>query len=166
MLPLHIDVTNKKVLIVGGGKIATRRLQTFLDEGATVRVVSPEVSPEIFKLAKAGVIQWEQKEVTVEDLISPSIIIAATNYPEINEWIAEKASEHQLVNVVSQAEKGNVTIPKFVKKGRLTLSVSTNGANPLLAKQICEQLGGQFDEEFIAELNRMYEERKNKKRNF
>ncbi|MFC0271233.1 NAD(P)-dependent oxidoreductase [Metabacillus herbersteinensis] len=166
MLPLHINVTDKKVLIVGGGKIATRRLQTFLNEGATIRVVSPEASKEIEELAETGVIQWEQKEITIEDLNSASIIIAATNHPEINEWIAEKASEHQLVNVVSSAEKGNLTIPKFVTKGRLTFSVSTNGASPLLAKQICEQIGNQFDEEFISELNRMYEERQNKKRNF
>lgn len=166
MLPLHINVTNKKVLVVGGGKIATRRLHTFLDEGAIIKVVSPEASLEIEKLANIGVIHWEQREVTIADLTSPSIIIAATNKPEINEWIAEKASEHQLVNVVSQAEKGNLTIPKFVKKGRLTLSVSTNGASPLLAKQLCEQLSSQFDEEFITELNRLYEERKNKKRNF
>ena len=165
MLPLHFNVKDKNVLVVGGGKIALRRLRLFLEEGARITVISPDVIPEIAELSKADKLNWQAKKVELADLKDALFIIAATNDSVINEWIAENASENQLVNVASDANKGNVIVPKSVKKGRLTLSVSTNGASPTLAKQICEQLSEQFDERFVNELERMYENRANRKRN-
>ncbi|KKI90970.1 hypothetical protein WQ54_01195 [Bacillus sp. SA1-12] len=165
MIPLHIDVKGKQVLIVGGGNIAFRRLLLFLHEGASITVVSPEVLPEIEEHANQNKLQWIKKKVEQSDLEQAFMIIAATNDPLVNEWIAEQAGVNQLVNVVSNADKGNVIVPKSVKKGRLTLSVSTNGASPKLAKQICEQLSDQFDDQFIKELDQMYERRKDTKQN-
>jgi precorrin-2 dehydrogenase/sirohydrochlorin ferrochelatase len=165
MLPLHFNVKDKNVLVVGGGKIALRRLRLFLEEGARITVISPDVVPEIAELSKADKLNWQAKKVELADLKDALFIIAATNDSAVNEWIAENASENQLVNVASNANKGNVIVPKSVKKGRLTLSVSTNGASPTLAKQICEQLSKQFDEQFVNELEQMYENRANRKRN-
>ncbi|MBZ5748668.1 precorrin-2 dehydrogenase/sirohydrochlorin ferrochelatase family protein [Metabacillus rhizolycopersici] len=165
MLPLHFKVKDKNVLVVGGGKIALRRLRLFLEEGARITVISPDVVPEIAELSKADKLNWQAKKVELADLKDALFIIAATNDSAVNEWIAENASENQLVNVASNANKGNVIVPKSVKKGRLTLSVSTNGASPTLAKQICEQLSKQFDEQFVNELEQMYENRANRKRN-
>ncbi|OAS83392.1 MULTISPECIES: NAD(P)-dependent oxidoreductase [Metabacillus] len=164
MIPLHINVKDKNVLVVGGGKIALRRLLLFLEEGANVIVVSPEVVVEIKNLSNQKKLLWLEKEVELSDLEHAFIIIAATNAPAINEWIAENAKINQLINVASNAEKGNVIVPKSIKKGRLTMSVSTNGASPVLAKQICEQLSLQFDDQFIEELDQMYKIRMNKKR--
>ncbi|WP_251526804.1 bifunctional precorrin-2 dehydrogenase/sirohydrochlorin ferrochelatase [Metabacillus litoralis] len=165
MLPLHFNVKDKNVLVVGGGKIALRRLRLFLEEGARITVISPDVVPEIAELSKVDKLNWQAKKVELADLKDALFIIAATNDSAVNEWIAENASENQLVNVASNANKGNVIVPKSVKKGRLTLSVSTNGASPTLAKQICEQLSKQFDEQFVNELEQMYENRANRKRN-
>lgn len=164
MLPLHINVQDKHVIVVGGGKIALRRLRLFLEEGAIVTVVSPEVVPEIEELSKLKKLNWLEKKVELADLGHAFIIIAATNDSSINEWIADNVDVNQLVNVASNADIGNVTVPKSMKKGRLTLSVSTNGASPKLAKQICEQLSDQFDDRFVEELDRMYEKRSEKKR--
>ncbi|WP_338786643.1 NAD(P)-dependent oxidoreductase [Metabacillus sp. FJAT-53654] len=164
MIPLHINVKDKNVLVVGGGKIALRRLLLFLEEGANVIVVSPEVVVEIKDLSNQKKLLWLEKKVELSDLEHAFIIIAATNVPAINEWIAENAKINQLINVASNAEKGNVIVPKSIKKGRLTMSVSTNGASPVLAKQICEQLSLQFDDQFIEELDQMYKIRMNKKR--
>lgn len=164
MLPLHFNVKNKNVLIVGGGKIALRRLRLFLEEEANIRVISPDVLQEIAELSKLGKLNWQAKKVELADLKDALFIIAATNDSAVNEWIAENVSENQFVNVVSNADKGNVIVPKSVKKGRLTLSVSTNGASPALTKQICEQLSEQFDDQFINELEQMYETRMNSKR--
>jgi precorrin-2 dehydrogenase / sirohydrochlorin ferrochelatase len=165
MLPLHFNVKDKNVLVVGGGKIALRRLRLFLEEGARITVISPDVVPEIAELTKAGKLNWQAKKVGVADLKDALFIIAATNDSAVNEWIAENVSENQLVNVASNADKGNVIVPKSIKKGRLTFSVSTNGASPTLAKQICEQLSEQFDEQFVNALEQMYENRANRKRN-
>jgi precorrin-2 dehydrogenase / sirohydrochlorin ferrochelatase len=165
MLPLHIDVKGKQVVVVGGGSIALRRLTLFLKEGACITVVSPHVINGIEELYHNKQLQWVNKKVELADLESAFIIIAATNDPSLNEWISKHANKNQLVNVVSNVEQGNFLVPKSIKKGRLSLSVSTNGASPKLAKEICEQLSIQFDESFIQELDELYEQRLKKKRN-
>lgn len=159
MLPLHIDVNNRQVLVIGGGKIAYRRLLLFLDEGANITVISPEVINDIEDLSQKKQILWKQKKIELSDLQQAFIIVAATNDPAVNEWVAENVNNHQLVNVASDMTKGNFIVPKSVKKGRLSISVSTNGASPKRAKEICEQLSSQFDEEYINELDRLYDQR-------
>ncbi|WP_226528244.1 NAD(P)-dependent oxidoreductase [Metabacillus niabensis] len=159
MLPLHIDVNNRQVLVIGGGKIAYRRLLLFLDEGANITVISPEIINDIEDLSQKKQILWKQKKVELSDLQQAFIIVAATNDPAVNEWVAENVNNHQLVNVASDMTKGNFIVPKSVKKGRLSISVSTNGASPKRAKEICEHLSSQFDEEYINELDRLYDQR-------
>ncbi|MBU7592056.1 NAD(P)-dependent oxidoreductase [Metabacillus halosaccharovorans] len=159
MLPLHIDVNNRQVLVIGGGKIAYRRLLLFLDEGANITVISPEVINDIEDLSQKKQILWKQKKIELSDLQQAFIIVAATNDPAVNEWVAENVNNNQLVNVASDMTKGNFIVPKSVKKGRLSISVSTNGASPKWAKEICEQLSSQFDEEYINELDRLYDQR-------
>ncbi|WP_169908384.1 NAD(P)-dependent oxidoreductase [Metabacillus halosaccharovorans] len=159
MLPLHIDVNNRQVLVIGGGKIAYRRLVLFLDEGANITVISPEIINDIEDLSQKKQILWKQKKVELSDLQQAFIIVAATNDPAVNEWVSENVNNHQLVNVASDMTKGNFIVPKSVKKGRLSISVSTNGASPKRAKEICEHLSSQFDEEYINELDRLYDQR-------
>lgn len=163
MIPLHIDVENRHVLIVGGGKIAYRRLQLFLKEGAIVTVISPEIIKEIKVLSDEKQISWKQKKVELSDLQHAFIIITATNDPNVNEWVSANVNEFQLVNVASDMNKGNFIVPKSVKKGRLSISVSTNGASPKLAKEISEQLTKQFDDDFIEKLDQLFEQRQKKK---
>jgi len=163
MLPLHIDVNNRQVLVIGGGKIAYRRLLLFLDEGANITVISPEIINDIEDLSQKKQILWKQKKVELSDLQQAFIIVAATNDPAVNEWVSENVNNHQLVNVASDMTKGNFIVPKSVKKGRLSISVSTNGASPKRAKEICEHLSSQFDEEYINELDRLYDQRQQNK---
>jgi len=166
MIPLHIDVKGKKVIVVGGGKIAYRRLCLFLAEGANITVISPNVVSEIEELFHLGKITWLEKKIELEDLKNAFFIIAATNDANINEWIAANIEENQLINIVSNAKLGNVTVPKTVKKGKLILSVSTSGASPKLSKEISEKLIEQFEDDFIDELDKLYVERElNKKGN-
>ena len=77
----------------------------------------------------------------------------------MNKWVAEQANANQLVNIASVAEQGNIQIPAFQQQGKLTLAVSTAGASPTLAKQLCQQLFNQFDEAFFLVLEELWEER-------
>ncbi|WP_273125435.1 precorrin-2 dehydrogenase/sirohydrochlorin ferrochelatase family protein [Metabacillus sp. HB246100] len=164
MIPLHINVKGKRVLVIGGGEIAYRRLKLFLEEGASVTIVSPNVINEISQLASDLKLEWIKKKVEAADLVDAFIIIAATNDDALNNWIADHATSNQLVNVVSEVEKGNVLVPKTLNKGKLTLSVTTNGASPKVAKEIAEKLDLQFDDKFIQSLEEMYNMRKDMKR--
>ena len=159
MLPLMVDVQNRQILIIGGGQIAYRRLSVLFKQGARIKVVSPNVIDEIKELYQSKQIEWVQREVVKEDLSDAFFIVAATDHKEVNKWVAKQANPNQLVNIASEAELGNAQIPAFQQQGKLTLAVSTAGASPTLAKQLCQQLFNQFDEAFFLVLEELWEER-------
>ncbi|QNG58833.1 MULTISPECIES: NAD(P)-dependent oxidoreductase [Bacillaceae] len=159
MLPLMIDVKNKPIVVIGGGKIAFRRISVFLTQGALIEVVSPSVIDEIKLLSEDKQLNWIQKEADKEDLAGAFLIVAATDNKDVNEWAAKTAHQNQLVNIAGQAELGNVQMPSFHQKGRLTVAVSTEGASPTLAKDLCQQFFDPFDNEFISKLDELFNER-------
>ncbi|MGG2186398.1 NAD(P)-dependent oxidoreductase [Bacillus altitudinis] len=71
----------------------------------------------------------EEKKVDAEDVKDAFLIVAATDDPSVNEWMTQSALPHQLVNCVSQSELGNVIVPKVVRAGKVTISISTSGAS-------------------------------------
>ncbi|MFY0759104.1 NAD(P)-dependent oxidoreductase [Metabacillus dongyingensis] len=160
MLPLMIDVKNRLVVIIGGGKIAYRRLSVFLKQGAKIKVISPHVIDEISFLHAQSQLEWKQKEADKEDFKDAFLIVAATDSKEVNAWVAREAGEHQLVNLAGESELGNVQVPSFHQRGRLTLAVSTDGASPSLAKDLSGQLFNQFDDVFFERLEDLFNERK------
>jgi precorrin-2 dehydrogenase/sirohydrochlorin ferrochelatase len=159
MLPLMIDVKNKPIVVIGGGKIACRRISVLLKQGAHIKVVSPSVHADIKELSEAKQLKWVQKKVDKEDLAGAFLIVAATDHKDVNEWAAMAANQNQLVNIAGQAELGNVQMPSFHQKGRLTVAVSTDGASPTLAKDLCQQFFDQFDDEFFLKLDQLFNER-------
>ncbi|MGF7533258.1 precorrin-2 dehydrogenase [Bacillus mexicanus] len=162
MLPLHISLEKKKVVIAGGGSIALRRLKTVLSEGADITLVSPEVEPEIKQMADNHRIRLISRAIEKEDYQDAFLIIAATDNAAVNKEIAHSVSPFQLVNCVSDAELGNVYIPKIVKRGHVTVSVSTNGASPKHTKQLAEKVNEQIDGDFVAEVDSLYQIRRKK----
>ncbi|MGE6631341.1 precorrin-2 dehydrogenase/sirohydrochlorin ferrochelatase family protein [Bacillus sp. NPDC077027] len=160
MLPVHLDLKEKSVLIIGGGKIAFRRLTTILPETKRITVVSPELSDQMEQLITMHQLVWKRKSVEREDLTSAFLIVAATNDPTVNEWVTKIAQPHQLVNCVSQAELGSVIMPKIIRKGRIVISVSTSGASPTHTKRLSTEIESLLQHENTDELERLYKQRK------
>ncbi|MFJ9290080.1 precorrin-2 dehydrogenase [Bacillus halotolerans] len=162
MLPLHISLQKKKVVIAGGGNIALRRLKTVLSEGADITLVSPVAEPEIRQMADNRQIKWLSRKIEKEDYLDAFLIIGATDDAAVNKEIAQNASPSQLVNCASDAELGNVYMPKIVKRGHVTVSVSTNGASPKHTKELAEKVDVLIDGDFVSEVDRLYQIRRNK----
>ncbi|MCY7827317.1 precorrin-2 dehydrogenase [Bacillus spizizenii] len=162
MLPLHISLEKKKVVIAGGGGIALRRLKTVLSEGADITLVSPDVEPEIKQMAENRRIRWVCRTIGKEDYLDAFLIIAATDNAAVNKEIVQTASPFQLVNCVSDAELGNVYMPKIVKRGHVTVSVSTNGASPKHTKELAEKVDELIGSDFVTEVDRLYQVRRKK----
>ncbi|ASB89676.1 precorrin-2 dehydrogenase [Bacillus sonorensis] len=160
MLPLHINLSGKQVVIAGGGRIAARRLRTVLDEGASVTVVSPEVSAAMLELIEKHRICWKRKKAEPEDAEDAFLVILATDDPETNKRIADSARDRQLVNVASEAERGNVYVPKIIKKGNITISVSTNGASPGHAIELAGRIDGLVDDQLVREIDELFRKRR------
>jgi precorrin-2 dehydrogenase/sirohydrochlorin ferrochelatase len=148
MYPITLRMRDKKVAVAGGGKIAYFKIVPLIEEGADITVISPEIDEKIQERVNLGQIKWIQKEYEREDVKDAFLIIAATDNKEINERIEEEAEENQLVNVISNPERGNCHFPAALRRGKLLIAVSTEGASPKLAKHIRNELEEIYDETY------------------
>ena len=149
MIPFMIDLTDKIVVIVGGGNIASRKLESVIHSGAKITVVSLTFSESMLSYASLGKISLQRKKVERQDIQYAFLIIAATDNGEINRWLATVALPHQLVNVASHVDKGNTIMPAHISRGDLSIAVTTNGASPSLTKKIKNELSEQYDESYV-----------------
>jgi precorrin-2 dehydrogenase/sirohydrochlorin ferrochelatase len=152
-----VDLRRKKAVVAGGGRVAGRKIRLLLKAGASVTVVSPEVVFEIERWNGDGRLVWEKRRISRGDLSDAFIIIAATGDERVNEQIGEWAYPRQLVNVVDQPELGNFHTASVFERGKLTVAVSTNGASPLLARKIRDELAEGFGDAFDEYLEFLYQ---------
>jgi precorrin-2 dehydrogenase / sirohydrochlorin ferrochelatase len=144
--PAMLRLKGKKVVIVGGGKIALRKAKGFTDTGATMTIISPQIVEGFHELPY---VTWIQKKFESEDIKEAHLIFAATNDKEVNRFVKECANEFQWVDVVSEQEESSFHVPAVVRRGKLTLTVSTSGASPILAKEIKQQLAIRYDNRYV-----------------
>lgn len=134
---------------MGGGKVAERKIIALLKCGAKVSVVSPDITTTISNLAFQGIISIEKREYYPKDLEDSILVISATNNQELNQKIADECNDKNiLVNVVDEPDKCSFILPAVLRRGPLTISVSTEGKSPLLARKIKEDLEGKFGDEY------------------
>jgi uroporphyrin-III C-methyltransferase/precorrin-2 dehydrogenase/sirohydrochlorin ferrochelatase len=136
LLPLFLTLTGRRVLLVGGGPVAASKLQALLAAGADVRVVSPEVRPEI---ERAGV-PIERREFAPADLDAAWLVVAAAP-PDVNRQVAAAAEARRLfVNAVDDPANATAFLSGVVRRDGVTLAISTSGHAPGLAGLLREAL--------------------------
>ncbi|UCE51678.1 MAG: bifunctional precorrin-2 dehydrogenase/sirohydrochlorin ferrochelatase [Desulfobacterales bacterium] len=159
--PIHLDIMNRKCLVVGGGSVGTRRAITLLNCGANVTVVSPEVTGQLRELAQNGSIMLKERPYRAADLDGMFVVIGATNDDKLNRQISNDAeSRNTFCNIADRPEICNFILPSIVHRGDLVITVSTSGKSPALAKKLREILENQFGEEYAHFLKLMGEIRK------
>jgi precorrin-2 dehydrogenase / sirohydrochlorin ferrochelatase len=138
--PIHLNVSGKKAVVIGGGKIAARKIMRLLEAGAKIVVISPELTNSLMDYEAKGEIEWRNKHFSPADIEDAFLIIAATNHPEINLAVKKTAQPHQLINLVSHPEESNFILPSVMQQGKLIITVSTSGASPILARKIKQEI--------------------------
>lgn len=139
--PIFINIKDKPVLVVGGGSIACRKVQTLLEFGAFVRIVSPQVIPELRQLINEGNCQWRKKVYAKEDIEDAVLVFSCTEKEEINAQVALDAeAENRLINVADDPQKCSFIVPSIMRRGDLSIAVSTGGSSPMAARIIREEL--------------------------
>ena len=134
-------LTDKTALVIGGGRVATRRASTLISCGARVRIVSPELSCELRQLVDQGLCQWAQKGYDSTDLEGVSLVLACTDDEEVNRQVWDDATRRQtLVNVADRPELCSFFLPAVLHRDSLSIAVSTDGASPMAARLIREDL--------------------------
>lgn len=147
--PVHLDINNRKVLVVGGGGVGTRKVQTLLDCGARVTVVSREVSAKLQALAASGDINLEQRSYRSQDLKGMFLVIGATNDMNLNRQVSNDAEQlNTLCNIADRPEVCNFILPSIVRRDDLVITISTSGKSPAMAKKLRRALENQYGEEY------------------
>ncbi|PEC98465.1 precorrin-2 dehydrogenase [Bacillus thuringiensis] len=159
MYPLTVRVNEKRVVVIGGGKVAGFKIIPLLKQGADIVVISPELDANLVKLVEEKKIRWYQREYEKSDIKSAFLVVAASSDSILNEQVAEDAAENQLVNVITNPESGNVHFPATIHRGLLNIAVSTGGASPKLAKKIRDEIANKYDETYESYLDFLYEVR-------
>ncbi|MBC8255188.1 MAG: bifunctional precorrin-2 dehydrogenase/sirohydrochlorin ferrochelatase [Ardenticatenia bacterium] len=154
-----VGLENTRCVVVGGGEVAARKVTALREAGARPVVVSPTLCEGLRQQSERGEIQAVWRPYCAGDLNGARLAIAATDDPAINEAVwRDGQAVGCLVNVVDYPARCNFYVPATVRRGALTLSVSTGGASPLLARRIRELLDQQFDaayEPFLALLGEL-----------
>ncbi|WP_162046406.1 precorrin-2 dehydrogenase/sirohydrochlorin ferrochelatase family protein [Vibrio taketomensis] len=140
--PIYLDLKDKAVLVIGGGEVACRKVESLVRAGALVTIVSPVVDDYLLELAKQGECVWIQNFYSQEMIDRRYLQVwATTDNPELNHQIYTDAKQHGiLVNVVDDQPYCDFITPSMVNRGRIQIAISSGGASPVLVRNIRQQL--------------------------
>ena len=160
-LPLFLQLRSQPVLVVGGGRVAVRKVDLLRRSGASVTVVAPEVREELRELAAQGEIQHLPARFSADHLEGTTLVIAATNDHEVNVAVSTAARERRLpVNVVDDPALSTFIFPAIVDRSPIIVAVSSGGESPVLARRVREQIESVLPEKLGALARFMGERRK------
>jgi precorrin-2 dehydrogenase/sirohydrochlorin ferrochelatase len=139
--PLFLDLTGQSAVVIGAGSVATRKIRTLLRANAAVTVISPQATVSIRRFAQRKRVRWVRRRYRPGDLRAARLAIAATDNPAVNRSICMEAKRRNLlVNCITSPAEGNFLVPSLVRRGGISLAISTNGANPAFAKLLRRDL--------------------------
>ncbi|GGB47588.1 bifunctional precorrin-2 dehydrogenase/sirohydrochlorin ferrochelatase [Shewanella inventionis] len=139
--PLFVDTQGLRVLLVGAGEVATRKLDLLSRTDAIIHVVAPEVAKDIEMYHQQGRIRLSRRVVTQDDIANIDIVYLATANEQLNMDFADLANERGIwVNVVDNPSYCRFITPSIVDRGRLVVAISTAGAAPVFARTIRSRL--------------------------
>jgi precorrin-2 dehydrogenase/sirohydrochlorin ferrochelatase len=156
--PVFLNLKNRKAVVVGGGRVAERKVNTLLKAGARVTVVSPVVTKTIDKLKRQGRIAHIKRVYRKSDIRDAFIVIAGTSSSRINSRVACDAPN--LINVIDMPSEGNFIAPSLVQRGPLTIAISTEGCSPAVSRAIRKELEKLYGPDFARYLKLLEKVRK------
>jgi precorrin-2 dehydrogenase / sirohydrochlorin ferrochelatase len=147
--PLFINISGKSCVVIGGGKIAERKVAMLLKFNAEVKVISPKFNRVLSKLSESGKIAVIKREYREGDLEGALLVFAATNRKDTNERIKKEAETNGiLVNVVDDPALCDFIVPSIVKKNPIIIAISTSGLLPSLSKKLRKEISEYVTEDY------------------
>ena len=158
LYPIMMNLEDQRVVVVGGGSVARRKVASLLDSGARVVVISPELVDGLRKLADQGRIEWIAElfdDAILDRLAGVALVFGATNRRDVNVVIHRAAVDRRIpCNIADVPDLCTFTVPAVITQGELLIAVSTGGSSPALARRIREDLQKRFGPEY-AEMTRV-----------
>lgn len=152
-ISFNIQIEGKTIKVVGGGRVAERKVSNIVPAGALITVISPTLTLELQKLRDSGIISHISREYQPGDLDDTFMVIAATDIRETNQIIADEAkSLGILAEITDNPVSGSITSPAIIRQGDLSIAISTNNRAPTLSAVIKRELLPLFGPEYAKSL--------------
>src|SRR5260370_36133366 len=133
-IPIFLDVTDRRCIVIGGGEFAQRKVESLLAGGATVVIVSPSISASLSALVERGLVTHISRAYRRGDIAGCALAYAATDDPAIHRELAEEARALGIpLNVVDVPELCSFIAPAVVRQGALQIAIFTSRATPALS---------------------------------
>ena len=147
-----VGLENRRCIVVGGGEVAQRKVESLLEAGAArVVVISPRLTRKLSALLQAKRIEHRPRGYQPGDLEGAFVVIAATDDPNVNADVWQEAQERRLlINVVDDPARCTFFVPSVVRRGDLTISICTGGQDPALSARLRQELEPRFGREYAA----------------
>ena len=147
--PISIELSERKCVVVGAGRVAERKASVLVNNGARVHVIGAEGTREIQRLAETDKIIWSKRPFADGDLKDAFLVVAATDDARTNSAVYDEAVKTgMLINVVDQPSRCNFFFPAVVDRGHLKIAISTGGRSPALAKHLKKRLTADIGPEY------------------
>ncbi len=160
--PLFLDMTQRRVLLIGGGRVAMQKLEKLLDFTTNITVIAKEVNAQMLKLIHAHQLSFQQKAYERGEIQGFDVVIVATDIPHMHQEIYEESRSYGiLVNTVDDIAYCDFIFPSYVQKGELTVAFSTSGSSPAFAKKLKEYVEKKIPdsvESFLLEMKKKRQE--------
>lgn len=151
--PVFLDIEDRDVVVVGGGAVSERKIESLLRCGGRVTVVAPEVTPRIESWAAAGRVTLHRRPYEATDVDGVMIAVASTSNAAVNARVAADArAKNALVNVADDPALCDFIVPAVIESGSMQVAVSTGGSSPALARRLKADLQRTLGNEY-AEVN-------------
>lgn len=163
-LPIAVDLQGRVCVVVGGGEVAARKVETLLESGALVTVIAPHICQEIEVLeGREPRLRVERRPYRSGDLSGSILAFAATDAPLVHREMAVEAVERGVwVNAADDPENCSFLMPAVIERGPVAIAVGTGGASPALARRVRDEIaaliGVEYGEaaSYLGELRRRF----------
>ena len=147
--PVYLELRDQPCVVIGGGKIAEGKVEGLLAAQAQVTVISPDLTPRLQELVQEKQLTYLARTYHPGDLSGAFLVVSGTDQAEINHQVWQEATANrQLVNVVDDTPRCNFIAPSILRKGDLTIAISTSGKAPALAVRLKERLQRELGPEY------------------
>ncbi len=147
--PVFVEMTGRRCVVIGGGAVGERKVEGLLKSGADVTLISPDLTERLEAWAREGAIQHVSRPYRRGDLIGCEIAFAATNDPALTATIYKDAREQRIwFNASDDPAHCDFILPAILRRGDLTMAVSTGGASPAAARVVRDELGKYLTADF------------------
>ena len=161
LLPIFVNLENRRVLLVGAGNVALDKIGTLLKTGLQLRVVAPKVLPEVRQLAAEGKLELIERAFEPEDLDGSFLVITATDSAEVNHAVYREAVGRNIpCNSVDDIPNCDFFFGSIVSRGDLQIAISTAGESPALAQRLRREIDEQLPQDLGEWLARLGELRR------